>query len=152
SASVEQAHVRERRTVPDKLARLPESTRYALVDSGYDANDLAEAVEFDETGRRTGRRFVCPLQERHKAGRGEPRRRESRVRRLHRSRRDERRRWMSRPFAKRLYKRRGVTVEPFNERFKTLFDLHRCAWHRGLDNNRTQILAAIFVYQLLLEY
>ena len=59
---------------------------------------------------------------------------------------------MSRPLAKRLYKRRGVTVEPFNERFKTLFDMHRCVWHHGLDNNRTQILAAIFVYQLLLDY
>jgi hypothetical protein len=25
-------------------------------------------------------------------------------------------------------------------------------WHRGLDNNRTQLLAAIFAYQLLVRY
>ncbi|MCE9604976.1 MAG: transposase [Planctomycetia bacterium] len=98
SASVEQAHVRERRTVPDKLGRLPHATRYVLVDSGYDANETAESVEFEASGKRTGRRFVCPLQERHNAGRGERPRRESRARRWHRKRRDERRRWMSRPF------------------------------------------------------
>ena len=45
-----------------------------------------------------------------------------------------------------------MTVEPFNEWFKTLFELHDRAWHRGLDNNRTQILAALFTYQLLLAY
>jgi len=25
-------------------------------------------------------------------------------------------------------------------------------WHRGLDNNRTQLLAALFAYQLLVRY
>lgn len=45
-----------------------------------------------------------------------------------------------------------MTVEPFNERFKTLFEFHDRVWHRGLDNNRTQILAALFTYQLLLAY
>jgi len=28
---------------------------------------------------------------------------------------------------------------------------HR-VWHRGLDNNRTQMLAALFGYQLLVRY
>lgn len=35
---------------------------------------------------------------------------------------------------------------------KGLFELHHHVWHRGIDNNRTQLLAALFVYQLLLRY
>jgi hypothetical protein len=42
-------------------------------------------------------------------------------------------------------------VEPFNSWLKTLFQLEDRVWHRGLDNNRTQLLAAIFLYQLLLK-
>jgi hypothetical protein len=43
-------------------------------------------------------------------------------------------------------------VEPFNSWFKELFDLEQKVWHRGLDNNRTQVLAALFSYQLLVRY
>jgi hypothetical protein len=32
-----------------------------------------------------------------------------------------------------------------------VFELEH-VWHRGLDNNRTQVLAAIFAYQVLLRY
>ena len=53
---------------------------------------------------------------------------------------------------RRLYRRRSQTVEPFNEWFKSLFELDQHVWHRGLDNNQTQILAAMFCYQLLLRY
>ena len=38
------------------------------------------------------------------------------------------------------------------ERGEDLFQLSDQAWHRGLANNRTQILAAIFAYQLLLRH
>ena len=31
-------------------------------------------------------------------------------------------------------------------------ELNQTVWHRGLDNNRTQFLGAIFCYQLLLRY
>jgi hypothetical protein len=51
-----------------------------------------------------------------------------------------------------LYARRKKTVEPFNQWFKSLFELDQRVRHRGLDNNRTQILAAIFAYQLLVRY
>jgi len=47
--------------------------------------------------------------------------------------------------------KRGKTVEPFNEWFKTLFELDQRVWHRGLENNQTQMLAGIFVYQLLVR-
>lgn len=148
-ASVDPAHVREHRTLPAKLARLPPQVRFLSADSGYDSNDLAEGVE-RSGGDRVRRRFVCPL--RRDSRRPQRRWRETRSRRARRERRDERRVWMARPTAKRLYARRGVTVEPFNEWFKRLFELHDRAWHRGLDNNRTQILAALFLYQILLLY
>jgi hypothetical protein len=33
-----------------------------------------------------------------------------------------------------------------------LFELDQRVWHRGLDNNHTQLLAALFAYQVLLRY
>jgi hypothetical protein len=48
-------------------------------------------------------------------------------------------------------RRRGVRVESFNDWLKSRFDLHHHAWHRGLDNNRTQLLGAILTYQLLMH-
>jgi len=52
----------------------------------------------------------------------------------------------------RQYARRGETVEPFNGWFKALFELDDHEWHRGLKNNQTQLLTAIFVFQYLLRY
>jgi hypothetical protein len=43
-------------------------------------------------------------------------------------------------------------VEPFNQWFKSTAELDQRVWHRGLDNNRTQVLSAIFVYQLLVRH
>lgn len=50
------------------------------------------------------------------------------------------------------YKHRGRTVEPFHERFKSLFELDQCLWHRGLENNQTQLLVAMFACQFLVRY
>jgi hypothetical protein len=33
-----------------------------------------------------------------------------------------------------------------------VFELDQHVWHRGLDNNRTELVAASFVYQLLVPY
>lgn len=52
----------------------------------------------------------------------------------------------------RLYALRGQKVEPFNDWFKSLFELDNRVWHRGLGNNQTQLLAAIFCYQRLVRY
>jgi hypothetical protein len=56
------------------------------------------------------------------------------------------------PRGRRIYARRKKTVEPFNQGFKSLFELDQRVWHRGLGNNQTQMLAAIFAYQLLVRY
>jgi hypothetical protein len=153
TASVDPAHAREAKTFPDKPARLPEATRYVLVDLGYDSNDLGELVEWDAEGRRTGRRLVGPQQVRHNRYGGRKRTwREARRRALRRAHREERRRFVEGRFGRSLYRRRGKTVEPFFGRFKRLFGLEEHVWHAGLGNNRTQMLAALVLYQLLLVY
>lgn len=149
-ASLEPANVRERWTFPGKIQQLPAQTRYVLADKGYDSEDLAECLE--ETSQGTPRRFICPLQDRHNVGQARQSWRQSHRRRRRHERRQRRRNYMQTPTARRLYARRSVTVEPFNEWFKSLFELHDHCWHRGLDNNRTQVLTALFVYQLLLRY
>lgn len=51
-----------------------------------------------------------------------------------------------------LLRRRGRTVEPFIDWFKRLFELEDRVWHRGLGNNRTQLLTTLFAYQLFVQY
>ncbi len=152
-ASADPAHWQPARTFPEKIPRLPTSARYVLADAGYDSNASGEAIEQDACGRRTGKRFLCPQIYR----RGEHRRPvvprvEKGTRKRHRQRRELRQAFFQRPWTKHLYRRRSQTVEPFNDWLKTRFDLHDRAWHRGLNNNRTQLLAAIFSYQILLRY
>lgn len=149
-ASADTASAKETKTCREKLVALPENTHYVLVDSGYDSNELAEQVEYDAEDRRIGRRFLCPENRR-----GSKRRRGASVlqpRDEHHRRRLQRRKFLKGRTGKRLYARRGQTVEPFNDWFKGLFELDHQVWHRGLDNNRTQMLAAIFAYQLLVRY
>src|SRR5262249_36115683 len=55
-ASVATASASETRTFADKIAELPVGTRTVSADSGYDMNEYGERLEFDEQGRRTGRR------------------------------------------------------------------------------------------------
>jgi hypothetical protein len=152
-ASLDPAHRREATTFPAKLPRLPGRTRYLLVDMGYDSNDLGESVEYDEAGRRTGRRRVGPQQGRHNRYGGRKRAwRETRRRRRRREHREARRRFYASSYGRSLYRRRGRTVEPFFGRFKELFGLEDHVRHAGLGNNRTQALAALLLYQLLLVY
>lgn len=151
-ASADGASASEHRSFGPKIPQLPRRTRYVLADRGYDNNRYGEAIEYHASGRRTGRRFLCPPQKRpndpppgvpysHNPAR-EPARRH----------RQDRKAYLETPKGQRLSRRRGQTVEPFNEWFKNLFDLEEHVWHRGLDNNKTQLLAAIFCYQLLLRY
>jgi hypothetical protein len=153
AGSLDPAHVREARTFPAHIPRLPRATRYVLVDMGYDSNDLGEAVEYDGEGRRTGRRLVGPHQVRHNRYGGRKRVwREAHRRRLRREHRAERRRFYETEFGRSLDRRRGRTVEPFFGRFKELFGLGEHVRHAGLGNNRTQVLAALVLYQILLVY
>jgi hypothetical protein len=51
-----------------------------------------------------------------------------------------------------MYRRRSQNVEPFNEWFKSLFEMEDHVWHRGLENNQNQLLAALFACGLLVRY
>jgi Transposase DDE domain len=149
-ASVDVASAKETITFDEKIDDLPESTKSVAADSGYDSNHLAERIEYSAEGRRTGRRFVCAENKRGSKDKSgckpvQPRN-ES-----HRRRLDRRQFYCSRR-GKRIYRRRSQTVEPFNEWFKSLFELEDRVWHRGLENNRTQLLAALFAYGLLIRY
>jgi hypothetical protein len=148
-ASVDTASTNEHTSVVAKLDHLPASTRTVLVDPGYDSNDLADRVELDdrdERPTRPRRRWVCPPQKGFvsqipEKGRRE-RQRRRRVRRLA---------FLRSGRGRKLYARRKQTVEPFNGRFKAMFELDDHVWHRGLDNNRTLELTAMFAYQLLVR-
>ena len=148
-ASADTASAKEMQTFRQKISQLPASTTHVVADSGYDSNALAEQVEWTAQGRRTGRRFLCPE---NKRGTKQPKKENIKPRDESHRRRLMRRRYYESPRGQRIYKRRGQTVEPFNEWFKSLFELDKCVWHRGLENNRTQLLAAMFAYQLLVRY
>lgn len=149
-ASVGVASAKETTTFEPKINDLPAEGKNVACDSGYDSNQVAERIEYTEDGKRSGRRFLCPENKRgskRKSSRqpvqprNESHRRRLARRQFYRSRR-----------GKAIYARRGQTVEPFNEWFKSLFELDHRVWHRGLENNQTQILAALFAYQLLVRY
>jgi hypothetical protein len=151
-ASVDSASTSEMRTFTAKIDALPEGTQTVSADSAYDANHLGEKVEYDEQGQRTGRRFLCPENPRH-SGRTKTKPCAADASRAQsRARRGERKKYLKNRQGRRIYRRRSKTVEPFNQWFKSLFELEGRVWHRGLANNRTQILGSLFVYQLLVRY
>jgi len=147
-ASASTANLSERTSFGSKIELLPKTCRFVLADGGYNKNAFGERIEKEGA---SGRRFVCPpgrmFQKETPSGyrltRREQASRQWRVKRadFYRSRE-----------GKKLYPLRGKTVEPFNEWFKRLFGLHDHVWHRGLKNNQTQLLAALFAYGLLLHY
>lgn len=152
-ASADTASTKEFASFEPKIDQLPEDMENALADKGYDKNDFGDRIEYDAHGQRTHRRFICPPNPRNSHGDGPTSVAwTKRVPPGHRSRRQKRIGFYRSRRGQRLYARRGQTVEPFNDWFKTLFELDERAWHRDLDNNRTQMLAAIFGYQLLVRY
>ena len=147
-ASVDTGSRSEAKTLAEKIPKLPAGVRYVLADRGYDADDHCEALEW-QGNRRTKRRFVCPTRKssRGPAQKEHKRSRNRKRRQAHRKLRTE---FVKSPQGRKLYALRSKTIEPFNSWLKCLFDFHDRVWHRGIENNRTQILAAVFIYQLLL--
>lgn len=150
-ASVDTASVSEHVSFAAKIDHLPRRARHVLADSGYDNDSFGERIEWAPLGGRTGRRFLCPRNPRNTATRKLPDAHSAGLstRRRHRLQRIA---FYKSRIGRRLYRRRGQSVEPFNDWFKSSFELDKQVWLRGLANNRTQILAAIFCYQLLLRY
>jgi len=149
-ASVDTASVSEHVSFAAKIDHLPPQTRHVLADSGYDNDSFAEQIEWTRQGRRSGRRFLCPRNPRNVPTRKLPDARAAGLstRRRHRL---QRLAFYQSRIGRRLYRRRSQSVEPFNDWFKSCFELDKQVWHRGLANNRTQILAVLFCYQLLIR-
>jgi len=150
SASADTASAKETQTFDEKIEELPKQTKTVSADSGYDSNHLGERIEWTDPGKRTGRRFLCPENRRNAKPQG--RNKATRPRDESHRRRLLRKRHLQSKRGKATYRRRGQTVEPFNEWFKSLFELNDRVWHRGLENNRTQLMAALFAYQTLVRY
>jgi hypothetical protein len=141
-ASVDTASVSESASFAEKIPDLPAATRYVDADSAYDVDAHQQAIEEDAAGQPTGRRFLCPENPRNGTGqRPGPAQ----------QRRQRRKKFLASRRGRQIYRQRSRTVEPFHEWLARVFELER-VWHRGLDNNRTQVLAAIFAYQVLLRY
>jgi len=149
-ASADKANASEQVSFGHKIDHLHGQTRHVLADSGYDNNDYGRRVERDAQGRPTGRRFICPPQK--DCPTQPPAYRMTKDAREARRHRIQRVAFYKSTEGQRLFARRGRSVEPFNDWFKRDFDLDQRVWHRGLANNRTQLMAAIFAYQLLLRY
>jgi hypothetical protein len=150
-ASADRSNASEKTSFADKIDQLPKQTRHVLADGGYDTNDYGHRVERDSKNRPSGRRFVCPPREEcpteppttYRLTKAKQAARRHRLKRVAFYRSDK---------GQRLFARRGRSVEPFNDWFKRDFGLDQTVWHRGLANNQTQLMAAIFGYQLLLRY
>jgi Transposase DDE domain len=142
-ASVGAANASEAETFLPKADRLPASTEFVLADGAYDTAAIAQRVE--RTAGKRSRTFLCPVIARGKPPQGQSR---SHVASPERKKRQQRMRTRT---ARKIYAKRSTTVEPFNDWFKGAFEMNDKVWHRGLDNNRTQLLAAIFTYQLLVR-
>lgn len=149
-ASTDAANHSESLSFGKQIPDLPRQTRYVLADRGYDADDHCETIEWTDPCRRTGKRFLCPTRKSSRGPRQKPRK-DSRERIRRRAHREARKAYLQTKKGQALYARRGQTVEPFNAWFKTLFELEDRVWHRGLDNNRTQVAAGLLIYQLLLR-
>lgn len=150
-ASAAPANRHEQKSMLTKVAAIPPCTRFGLFDKGYDGNELAERFEDAASPRR--RHFLCPEIRRSNTGKIPVKEhKRSRKRKRQAQRRQQRREFFQHPRQQRLYARRLITVEPYHERLKQLFELQDRVWHWGADNNRTQLLAAHFAYQTLLHY
>jgi len=150
-ASAAPANLSEYHSFKDKIPQLPPETRHVLADGGYDSNGYQEAIEYDDKGRPTGCHFLCPMVRRGakpKVGCYPQRGRRG----LLLKRRKARLKYLQSALGQRLYKRRSKTIEPFHDWLKNSFELTDRVWHRGLQNNQTQLMAAIAAYQLLVLY
>lgn len=152
AASAGLASASEHATVGAKIDCLPGQTRFLLADSGYDSNAIGDRTECEDEGVPTGRRFLCPPNRRNHKATPSVRPHISVAERAAQERRKKRIAFYQSPRGKALYAQRGQSVEPLHDRLKSLFDLDLRVWHRGLDNNKTQLLATIFCYQLLLRF
>jgi hypothetical protein len=116
------ANAADNEVAPALLAELPAEVRYLLGDRHYNAPNVQEAWEVGDRWLVTTQYGPYPH-----SGLGKE------VRRI-------------------LHKLRSITIENFNEQFKSIFDGHGQVPTKGAVNTQRFILGAILVYQLVLLY
>ncbi len=99
-------------------------------------------IESNSTITINRKRFLCPQNSRGKRRKksAPQRKNESKRKYAIRMRRAQRNEYFQRKSSQRIFRLRSQSVEPFNEWFKSTFELKERVWHRGIDNNRTQVL------------
>ena len=117
------ANEADNEVAPALIRELPSELRYLLGDRHYNAPNVREAWETQDTRSLVVSQYgPYPHTDEGKE-----------VRRV-------------------FHKLRSITIENFNEQFKGIFDGHGQVPTKGLINTRRFALGAIFVYQLALLY
>ena len=123
AAELTPANEADNEVAPALIRELPPELRYLLGDRHYNAPNVREAWETQDTrGLVVSQYGPYPHTDEGKE-----------VRRV-------------------FHKLRSITIENFNEQFKGIFDGHGQVPTKGLSNTRRFVLGAIFVYQLALLY
>ena len=122
AASLTPANTADNEVAPALIKELPAEVRYLLGDLHYNAPNVQEAWEVGDRRLVTTQYGPYPH-----SGLGKE------VRRI-------------------LHKLRSITIENFNEQFKSIFDGHGQVPTKGAVNTQRLILGAILVYQLALWY
>jgi len=127
------ANVPDNIPAPSFIKHLPLSVKYLLADGIYDDHKLFDLCEKRKHGKYITRRLVLPIPiKKHTP----PKRRQYGL-------------WFASPFAQKLYRRRGTTVEPFWERLKRLFDIDPI-WKKGKNFAHALFQAAVLAYLLVM--
>ena len=123
AAELTPANEADNEVAPALICELPPELRYLLGDRHYNAPNVREAWETEDTRSLVVSQYgPYPHTDEGKE-----------VRRV-------------------FHKLRSITIENFNEQFKGIFDGHGQVPTKGLSNTRRFVLGAIFVYQLALLY
>lgn len=134
-ASSDTANVHEIKTARRFFKRLPKRTKYIIADGKYDCEELISLCEERRNGKYITRRLIAHMDKVASNNK----------------RRISYWRFNNSKVAKRLYARRGVTIEPLLGTIANLFDIDP-VWQRGKMNNCNLLPIAVFAYQLLMYY
>jgi hypothetical protein len=127
------AHVADNISAPLFIKHLPASTKYLLADGTYDDQKLIALCEQRKHGKHITRRLVVPIEiKKHTP----PKRRKLGL-------------WFATPFAQKLYRQRGISVEPFWERIKRLFEIEPI-WKKGKKFAAALFQMAVLTYLLIM--
>ena len=127
------ANVADNIPAPSFIKQLPVSVKYLMADGIYDDQKLIDQCEQRKNGKYITRRLVVPIEiKKHTP----PHRRQYGI-------------WFASPSAKRIYRQRSTSVEPFWERLKRLFEIEPI-WKKGKKFAAALFQAAVLAYLIVM--